>query len=160
MADPFLAGAATILEEALGEMRQAIDGAPGAALNWRPGGNETNSIAVLAVHSMSSTRSWISVATGAALPERDRPSEFRATAEGVDELKRFVASMEKDCQALLAVANVADWSVMRATHARPAPDAEPAVSAAWAIMHALEHLREHVGQMLLTRQLWERQGAG
>jgi hypothetical protein len=27
--------------------------------------------------------------------------------------------------------------------------------AAWALMHALEHLREHLGHMALTRQLWE-----
>ena len=113
-------------------------------------------MAVLATHSMSSTRSWFAVAVGATLPARDRPSEFRATAEGLDELKSFIAAVQKDCHALLAVATVPDWSVMRRTHARPAPDAEPEVSAAWAIMHALEHLREHTGQMLLTRQLWER----
>jgi hypothetical protein len=29
------------------------------------------------------------------------------------------------------------------------------VSAAWALLHALEHLREHEGQLFLTRQLWD-----
>lgn len=38
------------------------------------------------------------------------------------------------------------------THARMSGGAEQ-VSAAWALLHALEHLREHVGQMQLTRQL-------
>jgi hypothetical protein len=30
---------------------------------------------------------------------------------------------------------------------------EPPVTAAWALLHALEHLREHVGHAQLTRQL-------
>jgi uncharacterized damage-inducible protein DinB len=160
MADPFLTAAAEILDEALGEMRDSIAGAPASALNWRPGGDDTNSLAVLAVHAMSSTRSWLSVATGASLFERDRPSEFRATSEGVDELTSLVASMTKDCHALLAVAVISDWSAKRRTHARPEAAADDCVTAAWALMHALEHLREHTGQMLLTRQLWERRAAG
>ena len=32
-------------------------------------------------------------------------------------------------------------------------------SAAWALLHALEHLREHVAQASLTRQLWEARSA-
>jgi len=40
------------------------------------------------------------------------------------------------------------------TPASPAPAAKADAPAAWALLHALEHLREHVGQMLLTRQLW------
>src|SRR4029079_18417049 len=152
--------ATAILDEVLGEMRQAIAGAPASALNWRAGGDGTNPIAVLAIHSMSSTRSWLSIATGAPLPERDRPSEFEATAEGVEELTSFVRAMERDCRTLLAAGSVADWSVMRTTHERPAPDAQTHVTAAWALVHALEHLREHVGQMALTRQLWEREAAG
>ena len=160
MPDPILTAAARILGEAMIEMRAAIDGAPAAALNWKPGGDDTNSIAVLAVHSMSSTRSWLSVATGATLPERDRPSEFRATANGVDELKKFVDGLEKDCIAILQVATVSDWGAMHATHARPIADGASEEPAAWALMHALEHLREHIGQMQLTRQLWERRAAG
>jgi uncharacterized damage-inducible protein DinB len=160
MADPFLAASAAILDEAIGEMHESIARAPASALNWRPGGDDTNSLAALAVHAMSSTRSWLSVATGSTLPERDRPSEFRATSEGVEELTAFVTSMTKDCHALLAVATVSDWSAMRRTHARPDTAADEHVTAAWSLMHALEHLREHTGQMLLTRQLWERHAAG
>jgi hypothetical protein len=35
------------------------------------------------------------------------------------------------------------------------PDDDP-VTAAWALLHALEHLREHAAQAQLTRQLWQR----
>jgi hypothetical protein len=44
---------------------------------------------------------------------------------------------------------------MRKTHARPHPEHAQDVPAAWALLHAMEHLREHEGQMSLTRQLWE-----
>ena len=38
--------------------------------------------------------------------------------------------------------------------------AQEPVTAAWALIHALVHLREHVGHAELTRQLWdERPGA-
>jgi hypothetical protein len=38
------------------------------------------------------------------------------------------------------------------------PD-EP-VTAAWALLHALEHLREHVGHAQLTRQLMDERSGG
>lgn len=108
---------------------------------------------------MASTRAWLSIATGAALPARDRPSEFRATVEGLGELTAYIAGMADDCRALLAAAAVDDWSRTRATPAGPDGTAG-SVAAAWALLHAMEHLREHTGQMLLTRQLWERRAAG
>lgn len=156
MPDAFTAAARHILDEAVAEMTSAIEGASADALNWQPAGEGTNSIAVLAVHSMSSTRSWLSVATGAPLPDRDRDSEFLATTRDAADLLAFVTSLRDDSRRLLVSADLPDWSVMRKTHARPSPDADPDVTAAWALIHALEHLREHTGQMLLTRQLWDR----
>jgi uncharacterized damage-inducible protein DinB len=156
MPDIFTATARTILDEAVADMSSAIEGASPEALNWKPGGEDTNSIAVLAVHSMHSTRSWFSVALGLPLPDRDRDSEFLATTPDASSLLGFLASMQDDCRQLLAQGAVEDWSVMRETHARPNADAEKGTPAAWALLHALEHLREHAGQMLLTRQLWNR----
>src|SRR5438128_10833921 len=101
MHDPILIAARHILDTTVGDMRGSIDGASSDALNWRPAGDDTNSIAVLAVHSMTSTRSWFSVAVGAPLPERDRPAEFRATASGAEDLIGFIEAMERDCATLL-----------------------------------------------------------
>lgn len=153
MPDPFIAAASRILDDALADMRGAIDGASTETLNWKPGGDGTNSIAVLAVHSMSSTRSWLSVAIGAPLPDRDRDSEFLATTPGAEALLALIDAMGADCVRTLSEADVADWGASRRAQTRPNPDTEPRVSAAWTLLHALEHLREHVGQMLLTRQL-------
>ena len=155
MSDPFLDAATEILETVLGEMRQAIDGLDADALNWRPAGDDTNSIAVLVTHALHSTRSWLSISVGAPLPERDRPAEFRAQASPED-LRAFFDDFGKQCQALVAGTAVPiDWSAMRQTHARARSGAPEEQSAAWALVHALEHLREHSGQIGLTRQVWE-----
>ncbi len=153
--DPILTSARAVLRAARDDMRAAIDGLSPDALNWRPAGDDTNSIAVLAIHSLSSTHVWLSVAVDAPRPDRDRPTEFEFTARDSAALLASVDDTFSTCLALVDKSRTVDWSSLRG--AQPAPgDAETRqVFAAWALLHALEHLREHVGQMSLTRQLWE-----
>lgn len=152
MPDVFTGSARHILDAAAGDMRAAIEGVSPEALNRRPGGDDTNSLAVLAVHAMSSTREWLSVAVGAPLPERDRDSEFLATMPDATSLLTFIESMRAECGRLLAGAGDIDWSANSPTW-RPDADDPAEVQAAWALLHAISHLREHTGQMGLTRQL-------
>ncbi len=77
--DPFVTAAREALDDALGDVRASIEGAPAAALNWRPTGGDTNSIAALGVHAMSSTRSWLAVAMGAPLPDATATASPRGT---------------------------------------------------------------------------------
>ncbi|MCH8052108.1 MAG: DinB family protein [Chloroflexi bacterium] len=154
MTDPITPSARYVLKESLGELRAAVEGVPAEALNWRPAGEETNSIAVLATHVLHSTRSWLAIAVGAPSPERDRPSEFLATEDDPLALLRFVDEMSAQCTVLLRDAEDVDWSATRKTHARPG-DSPQEVPAAYAILHALEHLGQHVAHCSLTRQLWE-----
>ncbi len=136
------------------DMRECIAALPKEALNWKPAGEASNSVAVLTVHSLHSTRSWLSVAMGEPLPARDRASEFRVSAEDNISVFGVFDEMAADCIALLAPSHSVDWAAMRETHTRN-PEDDLRVPAAWALLHAIEHLREHLGQMLLTRQLWE-----
>jgi uncharacterized damage-inducible protein DinB len=154
MPDSITPSARFVLKQSLEELRAAVDGVPAEALNWKPAGADTNSIAVLATHVMHSTRSWLSVAVGAELPDRDRESEFRVTEDDPGALLRLVDEMSDECKALLKDAGEVDWTATRKTHARPgqAPDEVPA---AFALLHALEHLGQHVAHCSLTRQLWE-----
>ncbi len=156
--DPFIATARYIVDESLKEISKSIEGLPPEALNWRPAGDETNSIAVLATHVMHSTRSWLSITVGAPLPERDRPSEFRASAADTGELLAFIDQMSSDCLDLLKPREEIDWAAIRKTHARPGQAPEH-VPAAFALMHAVEHLREHMAHLSLTRQLWDQRPA-
>ena len=163
MPDPITLSARFVLKESLAELRAAVEGVPAEALNWKPGGEETNSIAVLATHVLSSTRSWLAIAVGAQLPSRDRPSEFLVTEDDPGALLRLVDEMSAQCTMLLRDAEDVDWSAKRGTHARPAGKADDGswqpgmeeVPAAYAILHAMEHLGQHVAHCSLTRQLWE-----
>lgn len=119
MSEIFSATAKNIFDEVAAAMRIAIDGAAADALNRKPGGDDTNSITVLAVHSMHSTHAWLCVATGAPLPARNRDDEFVATMPDATALLAFFDGMVDDCQKLLDESNVADWSAPAKTHARP-----------------------------------------
>jgi uncharacterized damage-inducible protein DinB len=154
MADPITPSAGFVLKQSLDELRAAVAGVPAEALNWRPAGEGTNSIAVLATHVLHSTRSWLATAVGAPLPERDRESEFLVTEDDPGALLRLVDEMSEECRALLRDAGEVDWSAVRKTHARPG-DAPREAPAAFALLHALEHLGQHVAHCSLTRQLWE-----
>jgi Protein of unknown function (DUF664) len=149
MADPTIDAAGELFEESFDHLRDSVQGLTAEALAWRPAGEDTNPLTVLATHAMHSTRWWLTIARGAPLPDRDRPSEFVAEAESADEVLAFMDSMAADCRARLDANESFDPAAEREV-----PDDEP-VSAAWALMHALEHLSEHSAVAQLTRQLWD-----
>ena len=153
--DPMVAAARyVLLREQLPLLRECVAEAPSEALNWRPGGADTNSIAVLATHTMHSLRSWMSVALGAPLPDRDRESEFRVTVDATSELLALVDALTADIERLLDGAKGSvDWAAMRKM--RPRATGTREVPAGRALLHAIEHVAAHVAHMQLTRQLWE-----
>lgn len=152
--DTFTASARYVFDQTLGDIRRSLDGLEPVDLNRRPG-PDTNAIAVLVVHSMSSTRWWLSVATGAPLPDRDRDSEFEASAPDSEALRAWFEDIAKQCQTLLDTQKAIDWSAML----EPDPG-EQKVPASFALIHAMAHLREHEGQMSLSRQLLAAGSAG
>jgi hypothetical protein len=149
--DPTIEAARSIIDASLGAMRAAIVGASADSLNRRPAGDDTNPVAVLVVHAVSSTRWWLSVSLGAPIPERDRASEFITTVAEADELLAMFDPIAADCRALLDTDASFDPGSIRED-----PRDGDQVTAAWALIHAVEHLREHVGHAELTRQLFER----
>src|SRR3972149_3059618 len=110
MPDPILTSARDLLRRARDDMRAAVDGLPPDALNWRPAGDDTNSIAALATHSLTSTRWWLSVARDEPPPERDRDSEFEAVARDPAELLDFAEHLFADCLSLVDKSRTVDWS--------------------------------------------------
>ena len=155
MPDPMLTAAREIVEESIEGIHGAISGLSADAMNWRPSHEGTNPIAVLAVHAMHSTRSWLAVAVGAPLPDRDRDAEFRTVVNDPRELLENVDRLAADCRALLTSEDTFEPGVMRESHFRASSGRAEVVSGAWALLHAVEHLREHMGHAQLTRQLWE-----
>jgi uncharacterized damage-inducible protein DinB len=152
MPDPILTSARAILRSAREDLHAAVDGLPAAALTWRPAGDDTNSIATLASHSLLSARAWLSVAVDEPVGDRDRDAEFDVTAAGADQLLAFAGGLFDECLDLIDKDRTVDWGAMR-QHWDPGRDIQ--MFAAWALIHALEHLREHIGHIGLTRQLWD-----
>ena len=147
--DPTIAAARDVIGHGLEELRKGVDGLTVDELNARPGGGETNPVAVIVVHALASTRSWLSLAVGAPLPPRDRPSEFRTVAgEGfadeVDAAITTITSLLEDPRYDPARTGTAPWR----SHGADEP-----VTAAWALLHAAGHLGEHVGHLHMTREL-------
>ena len=151
MTDPTIEAARDILGDSLRELRKAVDGCSAADLNRRPIEGDTNPLAVLVTHAMQSTRSWLSIATGAPPPERDRDAEFLVVVDDAAAFLTWLDGISAECRALLdgdvaydpGAAVTATWRTYGAD--------EP-LTAAWGLLHALEHLREHVGHAQLTRQ--------
>jgi hypothetical protein len=155
MTDAFLPSIRFVVSEDLKDLRAGVDGLPGEALDWEPAGEDTNSIAVLVTHVLGSTRWWMSVAVGAPLPERDRDSEFLVKADDPAALAAFMGDFSSQIMGIIDAAKEVDWSAARKTPG----DGPETVPAAWAVIHAIEHLREHVAHVGLTRQLWEKRRA-
>ncbi|HEY6567660.1 MAG TPA: DUF664 domain-containing protein [Actinomycetota bacterium] len=152
MTDPTIAAARDILSDSLDELRKAVDGCTADELNRRPAGDDTNGLAVLVTHAMGSTRAWLSVAVGAPLPERDRDAEFLVVVEDPGAFLATFDAAAGQCRSLLATDAPFDPGRVGTAPWRTYGSDEP-VTAAWALLHAVEHLREHVGHAQLTRQI-------
>jgi len=147
VADATIDGLREVLEESLGELRKGVFGLSPQQLNARPAAGDTNSIAVIVTHALGSTRSWLSLAMGAPMPDRDRSAEFRAVADD-----GFAASVEERITGCLALLDGGAWDPAMtgtANWTRP-PETR---TAAYAASHALAHLGEHVGHLHMTREL-------
>ena len=150
-ADPTIEAARGFVDESLTAMRAAVVSGSADALNRRPAGDDTNPVAVLVVHAVNSTRSWLSVALGLPPPDRDRPSEFLTTVADADELLALFDPVAADCRALLDTDMAFEPGAIRED-----PRGGEQVTASWALIHAVEHLREHVAHAELTKQVFEK----
>jgi uncharacterized damage-inducible protein DinB len=149
--DPILQAARAILGMCRTDIHTSIEDLPPEAINWKPPAPDTNSIAVMAHHAILSTRQWFSVAVDEPLGARDRDAEFKMEYQDAESLLAALDRATDECMAYISKDRTVDWSSVREHWS---PDIDLKVSAAWAVMHALEHLREHVGEIALTRHLW------
>ena len=139
-----------IFREQHATLREVVDGLDAAALNWRPGA-DTNSIAVLCAHILGSEDFLSATAVGDTIP-RDREAEFGVEVADAAALIRQIDAAE--ARVLERVARLTANDLME----ERAPGNDPRNRRAlgsWWILHAVEHCREHIGQALLTRQLYE-----
>jgi hypothetical protein len=147
--DPTIEALREVLHESLDEIRLGIADLTVDELNAAPAGGDTNPIAVIVTHALGATLSWLSLAMGAPLPDRDREAEFRTVAD-----EGFASRTEEMIARCLAVLDGAEWDPARVgtPNWNPRLSEEPR-TAAYAAAHALAHLGEHVGHLHMTREL-------
>jgi DinB superfamily len=155
MPDPTLEAARRAVTQGADTLRRAVRGLPAEALNWRPAGPDTNSIAVLATHGMYATRVLACMAAGLPAPARDRAGEFTAVAQGPEPLLTLVDGLAAECDTILQACAGLDWSTPR--QRRRDDGALVEMSAAEALLFAVTHLRGHADEAALTRHFWSAQ---
>jgi uncharacterized damage-inducible protein DinB len=140
------------LRELRAKVFETLDGLDADALNWSPTNEGTNSLFVLATHCIGSEHGWMYEILGRGEKTRNRPAEFVAKGSDLNALRAEYARVTQETEALLATRTEQDLLTMR--QRTNFGD----VSERWIVLHVLEHYSEHLGQMYLTRQLWEQKG--
>jgi uncharacterized damage-inducible protein DinB len=158
MADALLSfreGLKILASEHHQDMRETVSGLDADALNWRPG-PDTNSLAVLVIHILGAEHSCVTTALGDPI-ERDRDAEFRAVAESPSDLIAEIDRIDSLLPALIDQVTAEDLDAVRT---RPNDRLNRANPGVWWLLHGMRHTREHIGQMFLTRQMYEQQVLG
>ena len=138
----------SLLQDCHNSILEALDGLPPAALDWTPG-PDMNSISVLVFHLTGAERYWIGDVAAQDPAERDRDAEFRVHDVEMDVLKKRLANNLEYARSTLNKFTIQDLETMRVT----ASGRE--YTTVWALLHALDHATLHLGQIQVTRQLWE-----
>jgi hypothetical protein len=143
------------IENLRGQIRNLIAGLPEDeipdVLNWRPIASKddhaTNSLGVMAIHSIGAEHFWIGEVVGGMPATRDRDAEFLSQTEAVgDILDRFdvVAAETRTVMAWLTPGNLDETRLVRGKM----------IQVRWCILHVIDHTALHLGHMQLTYQLW------
>jgi uncharacterized damage-inducible protein DinB len=131
------------------DILQSLEGLAPEVLDWTPG-PDMNSISVLVFHLTGAERYWIGDVAAQKPTERDRDAEFRVREVGLDVLKKRVTDYLDFARTALDKMSLQDLEARRVS-----PRDGREFTVAWALLHALEHATLHLGQIQLTRQLWE-----
>jgi hypothetical protein len=117
-------------------------------INWKPPGDEMNSITVLATHVMGNVREIVVQQFGGAPLDRDRDAEFRAVGQSAEQLKAQWTELRAQVNGILS--NL-DPAILDQDFTRPRSG--DVYSGRKLLMHATVHAAEHVGHAELTRDI-------
>ena len=153
---PTHAAALKLARESFDMLRTAIDGLPMQSMDWTPAPS-TNSLDVLATHCVTSSRFWFGCGSGVhgsitAYQQTERAAAFETRGKGADDLVAMVDQFQSELAGILGAGMDADLAVT-VDWAGEQTDV-PTRTGLECLFHALAHLREHVGQAQLMRDLW------
>lgn len=137
-----------LLKKCHDDILQAVEGLSPAAVDWSPG-KEMNSIGVLLTHIIGSERYLIGDIVAQESSNRNRDAEFQVHGVELDVLKQRLADNLEYARTVVEKMSLQDLESKRV-----APTGREH-TVAWGLIHGLEHATLHLGQIQLTRQLWE-----
>lgn len=139
-----------VLEEIKDEIRGIIKELNKEGLNWTPLSPEvTNSIYALVTHMCGSERQMIHQTIGGLRIDRDREAEFRAGGESPSELEGLLKSTSETSRQVLASLKPEQLEKSRDT------GLWGDITVRRAILRQIHHQALHLGQIQMTRQLYE-----
>ena len=150
-------GASVIGEEYLYFVDRALDGMSGIVedlgyelANTRPALAGANSPYAILTHSLGVVEHWVGARLIGRPDRRDRPAEFRAVGPLGPLLERVSTARTQLADDLVSVRG--DVPVARQPDARFQPPSGP-LTETGVLLHVLQELAQHHGQMELTRDL-------
>ncbi|MBC8247841.1 MAG: DinB family protein [Deltaproteobacteria bacterium] len=139
-------GLRRIFQDQHNRWREVVTGLDAAALNWKPG-EDTNSLAALVAHTCDAERFLMATALGITI-DREREAKFRTVVTGTDELLKLIDETEAETDGYIDRLNN---DMLVAEHSLPGRTQ----TGIWWALHGIEHSTEHIGQALLTRQMYD-----
>jgi uncharacterized damage-inducible protein DinB len=140
------------LRELRANVFKTLEGVDAAGLNWVPTREQSNSLFILATHSIGSEHGWIFETMHRGPKTRNRPAEFQEKGDDISGLRRQYERTAGETEEILGALTEADLGT---THEA---GTDGTVTTRWIILHVVRHYSEHIGQMYLTRQLYELRG--
>ena len=128
------------------KLRAAIGGMEADALNWTPA-PETNSVAVLVVHTLGSEAEVLRVCSNTP-SERDRDAEFVSEVAAADDLLARLDAADALLDELGPKITAADLDAARSRGGREAQECR------WMLVTNYGHAREHLAHIELSKQLY------
>lgn len=133
------------ISEKIERIIATLDGRSTEEINMRPPVPETNSLLVLAIHTMGSTEEGVFQGIGDENVGRDREGEFKVTGSSTDEVRAKWADLQPRLQSFIE--GLSDEQLAAdCEHPR-----RGAMTARAILLHATTHASEHVGHAELTR---------
>jgi len=137
-------------------LRTAIQGLPDEAADWVPA-PDANSLTVLTIHCVTSARFFFSEGSGsrgsfAVYRAGERSAAFASKGASVGDLIALIDKLQPELEAILAKGDAASLEA-RISWPSESPSEPERLGVDW-LFRATAHLREHVGQAQLTRDLW------
>lgn len=129
-----------------------LDGLNAEQMNWKPTAQDTNSLYVLAVHTMANAEQTVlTVLSNENIP-RERDEEFVATGESADWIEQRWSALKPKIEKTMASLS---QEVLDKEYEHPR---RGSISGYQALLITATHAAEHVGHAEVTRDLLKAQG--